>query len=235
MSEPTPEGTHDEIDFESKPPESVPTPDPAAEDYDFKAKPLGQNDLFEVPEDYNATGIQDADGRDVYARNRSGRAAYLRVDPPCPKCGRYEFEYKREAPIAEGDDPVVERIETHKGADHEYLGTKREPDPDNPGYDRVTFPIMKSREIVKMGMDEIENEEGTLWTLREKVREAKFHLLKRVVAEGNHMVGDLTASVVIEFECQTLTDKAKMIVRVAPDAETVQLLLPNGNFRASSL
>lgn len=95
-----------------------------------------------------------------------------------------------------------------------------------PGYDRVSFPIMKRRDIMRMGEQDFKSEEGTLWRFQRAIADAKFDLLKQCIGEGEHMVSDIQAHIVVEFEVRSLTNKAKMIVRVPANAELASVLLP---------
>jgi hypothetical protein len=177
-----------------------------------------------------------------------GKDQFFRVAAPCGLCQAPRFE------LLDGADPTAPGMQPRYGEDRRDQANGRDifrrgtstsrpaytlPDPPgtvrekdySPGMDRVIFPVTRNNVIARMGEDDLQNTEGALWPLQQAIADSKFALLKRVIAEGHHMVGPIRARVVIEMECRMLTNKAASVVKVPPGVETIDMLLPNGDLR----
>src|SRR4051812_31806397 len=102
-----------------------------------------------VEPDYSKDAHGDHE-REIYASRRSSRPSYTRPDPPCPECGRPQFET-----VGAGTyHPLT--IETHADnrMGHAYGGTIRIKNA-QPGMDKVTFPVMRQNQIKRMKDDEL--------------------------------------------------------------------------------
>lgn len=188
-----------------------------------------------APEYDDRESLQADREREIYNSKRVSRPAYTREDPPC-ECGMtWQERYRPE--LIDPDDPEkgIRQVDRHEGEDHPWRGTSRVKNA-KPGYDQVTFPIVKKNGIARMGEDEIVSPEGSLWRLQKVIGDAKFDLLKQCIAAGVHMVTDIQAEVVVRVEAKTLTDKAGSIVKLKDgrDVHEVTILLPNGEFTFGS-
>lgn len=198
-------------------------------------EPYGRFNAQPAPEYDNRDSLREDREREIFNSKRVSRPAYTREDPPC-ECGMSWTERYR-VELIDPDDPDkgIRQIDQHEGRDHPWHGTSRVASV-KPGYDQVTFPIMKKNAVSRMGEDEIVSPEGSLWRLQKVIGDAKFDLLKQCIAAGVHMVTDIQAEVVVRVSAKTLTDKAGSIVKLkeGKDATEVTILLPNGDFTFGS-
>lgn len=186
--------------------------------------------------------------RGVTPHQYPGEDRYFRINPSCANCHAPRFELEEGmSPNEPGRQPRYgedDRIQSNgrdifrrEGATgrpsytlDDPPGTVRTEDYKE-GFDRVIFPITRNNVISRMTEEELQNTEGSLWPLQQAIFDARFALLKKVVAGGDHMVGPIVASVVITMECRCLTDKAKSVVKVPEHVETIDMLMPNGDLR----
>lgn len=160
---------------------------------------------------------------------------------PGEDADNYAFQAR---PLLEMDDEERYNAEAHTADVHrDIYASKRSsrpaytrPDPPGtrrernvkPGYDQVTFPVMRANQIAKIGADELRSPTGTLWLLQKAIFDAKFDLLKQCIASGVHMVSDINAEIVIRLEAAVLTDKANTVLKVPEGVLEVPILVPNG-------
>lgn len=140
-------------------------------------------------------------------------------------------DYDREALRQDRERAIYNSQKTSRPAytREDPSGTTRE-DQRN-GYDKVTFPILRSNQVARLDANELGNEAGTLWRLRRWINDEQFAFLRAAIARGEHMVTDFEVTLVLTLEASTLTNKANVIKKVPKTAtQTIPMLLPNGDF-----